>query len=59
MSPIRPPTLGDEEWAQFVREIEAIVEAANAGLVIRLRDLGLPEDLGPVIELAWPDRGAS
>jgi hypothetical protein len=47
----------DEVWAQAVKSVEPLVRKAQAQIIKRCRDLGIPRQFAPSMRLHWSARG--
>jgi len=47
----------DENWARAYAAAEQAVEDANAGVLARCHELGIPERFAPTIAMGWIARG--
>lgn len=47
----------DDAWKTVVEGADAIVEEANAYILAKCRETGIPESVAPALRLTWRERG--
>jgi hypothetical protein len=47
----------DEVWAQAVKIVQPFVDKAQKQIAARCRELGIPEQFAPSVDLSWHARG--
>jgi hypothetical protein len=47
----------DEVWDQAVKSVEPLVKKAQEQIAARCRELGIPKDFAPEVDLTWHARG--
>src|SRR5436189_347705 len=47
----------DEVWEKATQEAQKIVAESNAKIKTRCRELGIPSEFAPSLDLEWYDRG--